>query len=140
MGIRVPEASDGGGGAAFLKGAGAPGAGLGADGDMYFDTTAKALYGPKTAGAWGSAEGLQGPAGADGADGAAGAAGPAGPAGGAGGAVRYEVPAGNGQILNATVDGNSQRSIVIRGWAVANGAARVRPKVNGATLRSVRIN
>ena len=66
------------------NGTGAPAGGLGVDGDFYIDTTADAIYGPKTAGAWGSSTplvGPQGPAGADGADGATGPQGPAGPAG-----------------------------------------------------------
>lgn len=68
-----------------LSGAGAPAAGVGTDGDFYIDTTADAIYGPKTAGAWGAPtalvgpqgpqgpegpQGIQGPAGADGSDGA----------------------------------------------------------------------
>lgn len=48
------------------NGAGAPAPGLGVDGDFYIDTTAKAIYGPKTAGAWGSATSLIGPAGGGG--------------------------------------------------------------------------
>src|SRR3990172_3418549 len=56
-------------------GTGAPGAGLGADGDFYIDTAADAIYGPKTGGAWGSPTSLIGPAGADGADGGDGAPG-----------------------------------------------------------------
>lgn len=61
--------ADGADGRTVLSGAGAPG-GVGADGDFYIDTTAHAIYGPKTAGAWGSSTSLVGPAGADGADGA----------------------------------------------------------------------
>ena len=57
-------------GKSVLNGAGAPSAGLGTDGDFYIDTTADAIYGPKTAGAWGSATSLIGPAGATGATGA----------------------------------------------------------------------
>src|SRR5919108_1532607 len=111
MGIRVPEASDGGGGAAFLKGAGAPGAGLGADGDMYFDTTAKALYGRKTAGAWGSAEGLQGPQGPQGDAGAAGAQGPQGPTGlSTGHALRTMLAAPAQSLTQGSLLGNSIHS------------------------------
>lgn len=61
------------------NGSGAPSSGLGIDGDFYIDTTAKAIYGPKTSGAWGSATSLIGPSGADGADGNDGAPGAAGP-------------------------------------------------------------
>lgn len=44
------------------NGAGAPSGGVGVNGDFYIDTTAKALYGPKTSGAWGSATSMIGPA------------------------------------------------------------------------------
>ena len=47
-----------------MSGAGAPGAGVGANGDFYLDTTAWVLYGPKASGAWpGSGTSLVGPAG-----------------------------------------------------------------------------
>ncbi len=57
----------------ILSGAGAPSFSLGSNGDFYIDTTAEAIYGPKTAGAWGSPTSLIGPAGATGAAGAGGA-------------------------------------------------------------------
>ena len=60
---------DGADGAAFLSGAGAPSGGTGANGDAYFDTTGKTLYGPKTGGAWGSGTSLVGAPGDDGDDG-----------------------------------------------------------------------
>jgi integrin beta 8 len=47
-------------GKSVLSGAGAPGAGVGANGDFYIDTTAHAIYGPKAAGAWGSPTSLVG--------------------------------------------------------------------------------
>lgn len=71
-------------GTKILTGDAAPAAGTGADGDYYFDKTAKTLYGPKAAGAWPAGTSLAGAAGADGADGAAGADGATGPAGPAG--------------------------------------------------------
>lgn len=52
-------------GKTILNGSGAPGAGLGVNGDFYLDTAANAIYGPKTGGAWGSGTSLIGPAGAD---------------------------------------------------------------------------
>jgi len=61
--------SNGVDGKTVLNGAGAPGAGLGVNGDFYIDTTADAIYGPKTAGAWGSPTSLIGPTGAIGAQG-----------------------------------------------------------------------
>ena len=77
--VLVDEASGGGAGTpgadgkTVLNGSGAPSSGLGTNGDFYIDTTADAIYGPKTAGAWGSATSLVGPNGA---------AGPGLPAGG----------------------------------------------------------
>ena len=40
--------------AELLSGAGAPTSGTGNDGDFYIDTTADALYGPKSSGSWGA--------------------------------------------------------------------------------------
>ncbi|MHA7100873.1 tail fiber domain-containing protein [Roseivirga pacifica] len=68
-GIDGTNGTDGIDGKSMLNGTGAPAATLGIDGDIYFDTDANAVYGPKTAGAWGAATSLVGPAGADGADG-----------------------------------------------------------------------
>jgi integrin beta 8 len=73
-------------GAAWQQGAGAPTSGVGSNGDFYLNTTTGDIYGPKTAGAWGSsvfniAEGQQGPAGPAGADGADGADGAPGATG-----------------------------------------------------------
>lgn len=60
---------DGTDGLTVRNGAGAPGGGVGTDGDFYIDTTADAIYGPKTAGAWGSPTSLIGPQGNPGVDG-----------------------------------------------------------------------
>jgi hypothetical protein len=50
-------------GKTVLNGSGAPSAGIGTDGDFYIDTTNDDIYGPKTAGAWGSPTSLIGPPG-----------------------------------------------------------------------------
>lgn len=96
-------AAGGGGGAVLRSGAGAPSAGLGANGDFYLDSTAHSIYGPKTSGAWGAGVSLIGPPGdpgdpgapgadgqdgQDGADGAPGAPGSPGAAGADGKTVR----------------------------------------------------
>lgn len=52
-----------------LAGSGAPDAGLGNVGDLYIDTTASRLYGPKTISGWGSGVTLQGQQGETGATG-----------------------------------------------------------------------
>lgn len=76
-------------GTKILSGNGAPGA-VGVDNDFYLDLTNMMLYGPKTAGAWGTGKSLKGANGATGANGAPGATGaqggqgPAGPQGEAG--------------------------------------------------------
>lgn len=66
------------------NGSGVPSSGLGVDGDFYIDTAVYSIYGPKAAGAWGSATSLVGPAGATGATGAAGSTGAAGATGATG--------------------------------------------------------
>lgn len=58
--------TNGADGRTILNGAGAPSAGLGVNGDFYLNTATEELYGPKTAGAWGSPVSLIGPAGATG--------------------------------------------------------------------------
>jgi integrin beta 8 len=51
------------------SGSGAPSNGLGVDGDFYINTVVSEIYGPKTAGAWGSPTSLVGPAGSGGGGG-----------------------------------------------------------------------
>lgn len=71
-------------GKTVLSGTGAPGAGVGVDGDFYIDTAADEIYGPKTGGAWGTGTDLvgpQGPQGETGAEGPVGETGQTGPAG-----------------------------------------------------------
>jgi len=89
--VLVDEATGSGGtgpagadGKTVLNGSGAPSSGLGANGDFYIDTTADAIYGPKTAGAWGSGTSLVGP---PGSTGSTGAAGPGVPTGGSAGMI-----------------------------------------------------
>lgn len=57
---------DGVDGQSLLNGDGAPSGALGNDGDMYLDYTNYDIYGPKTAGAWGSGTSLLGTVGSDG--------------------------------------------------------------------------
>lgn len=67
-----PAGDAGADGKTVLNGPGAPSSGLGVDGDFYIDTTAWEIYGPKTAGAWGTGESLVGPKGDTGETGATG--------------------------------------------------------------------
>ena len=74
-GSQGPQGDPGTNGAAgadgktWHSGSGAPSSGLGVNGDFYLDTTADAYYGPKSAGAWGSATSLIGPQGPQGQQG-----------------------------------------------------------------------
>jgi len=61
-----------------LSGAGVPSSGLGNNGDFYYDTTNKNFYGPKAAGAWGSATSIVGPTGTTGSTGSTGSTGATG--------------------------------------------------------------
>ena len=70
-----PAGTNGLDGKTILNGAGAPGAGLGVDGDFYIDTTGNLIYGPKTGGAWGAGVSIVGDTGP------VGPAGPTGPTG-----------------------------------------------------------
>jgi hypothetical protein len=68
----------------ILTGSGAPTATLGAGGDLYLDTAAYQIYGPKTSSGWGSPTSLQGPKGDSGATGAQGPQGDTGATGATG--------------------------------------------------------
>jgi hypothetical protein len=76
----LPEAGAGGGNV-VLNGAGAPSAGTGANGDFYINSANYDIYGPKTAGAWGSATSLVGPTGSTGPQGEQGVQGETGSTG-----------------------------------------------------------
>ena len=67
--VEIRRASD------FIAGQGAPAVDVGKQGDLYFDTTGKALYGPKTAKGWGPAKSLKGDIGPKGDPGTPGAKG-----------------------------------------------------------------
>ena len=58
--------TDGQDGKTILNGSGTPAADLGSEGDFYIDTSANDIYGPKSAGGWGSPTSLVGPAGSGG--------------------------------------------------------------------------
>lgn len=70
IGAKGAKGDTGVAGNTVLSGSGAPSGGTGVDGDFYIDTAAAEIYGPKTAGVWGSPTSLTGPAGPAGADGA----------------------------------------------------------------------
>lgn len=64
--IEGPPGPTGATGNSVLSGSGAPSSSLGQNGDFYIDTAALDIYGPKTAGAWGSGTSLVGPTGPQG--------------------------------------------------------------------------
>ncbi len=108
-------------GKTVLSGSGAPGAGLGVVGDFYIDTTASALYGPKSAGGWGGATSLVGPAGPTGATGAAGAPGATGPAGASSGSSTTEFQF-HEEFTNATTGMLGGLATSVSGTGAANTA------------------
>ena len=91
-----PAGPAGSPGASLLAGTGAPASALGSLGDVYLDTSAYRLYGPKTGVGWGSGVSLAGAPGGTGPAGATGPQGPAGPQGipGRQGATGAQGPAG----------------------------------------------
>lgn len=129
------DGSDGSPGAAgadgktILNGTGAPSSGLGVDGDFYIDTTADAIYGPKSSGEWGSSTSLVGPQGAAGNDGSPGAD-------GADGADGAGVAAGGstGQVL-AKASATDYDTEWADDLAVAEGSAN-NPHTSAAATRN----
>jgi hypothetical protein len=112
---------DGADGRTVLSGIGAPSNGIGLDGDFYVNLTVPSMYGPKTAGVWGSSfslvgpqgpQGTQGPQGIQGVKGDTGNTGPQGIQGDAGptGATGSQGPAGR-TVLN----GQGSPSLAIGG-------------------------
>jgi microcystin-dependent protein len=86
-GLQGPTGDTGPAGAngnTVLNGNGAPDNGRGANGDFYIDTSANAIYGPKTESGWGTPTGLVGPKGDPGAQGPTGPQGPKGDPGATG--------------------------------------------------------
>lgn len=116
-GAQGPAGAAGTDGKTLRSGAGAPGAGVGVDGDFYIDTVATVIYGPKAAGAWPAGVSLIGPTGPAGATGPAGPTGGAGPTGATGptGVVTATAP--------ATYDAGTQAVGVTLGTTAATAAA-----------------
>ena len=119
--------SGGGSGNTILSGSGAPGAGTGVNGDIYLDSAATRLYGPKTAGAWGSGVSLIGAAGANGTNGTNGTNGANGTNGTAATVSVGAVTTGAaGTSASVTNSGTSSAAIlnftIPQGAAGANGA------------------
>ena len=79
--INTGAGATGPAGNTIRNGAGAPGSGIGINGDFYLNTSNTSIYGPKTAGAWGSGTSLVGFTGPTGPIGLTGHTGPTGPQG-----------------------------------------------------------
>ena len=77
-GPQGPQGVAGANGKTVLNGTSNPAAGLGTNGDFYINTSTNQLFGPKTAGAWGTGVNLVGPQGPQGIAGATGEQGPIG--------------------------------------------------------------
>ena len=84
QGVAGPQGAAGVNGKSVLNGTVNPANNIGADGDFYINSSARTLFGPKTAGIWQAGVSLVGPIGPQGLQGVQGVAGPAGPAGPAG--------------------------------------------------------
>lgn len=99
-----PQGIAGVDGKTVRNGSGAPSGAIGVDGDFYINTAAETIYGPKTAGAWGSPTALIGPAGATGPAGSTGSAGSTGAKGDKGdpGTDGATGPAGPGVATGGT--------------------------------------
>lgn len=76
-----PQGVPGVNGNTILSGTGAPDVSLGNDDDFYVDVVASRMYGPKTAGIWGTGVALIGPTGSTGSNGSQGPTGPTGSVG-----------------------------------------------------------
>lgn len=68
-GTAGPAGASGKDGRSILSGSSVPGTSIGNDGDFYINTTSNHLFGPKTAGVWGTGTNLIGPQGPVGANG-----------------------------------------------------------------------
>lgn len=103
-----PTGSPGQDGTSILSGVGAPTNSLGKDGDLYFETSSKFIFGPKANGAWPlsgtSLTGPVGPIGPIGPIGPVGPVGPVGPQGPSGAALRLKDATGVtlGLVLTST--------------------------------------
>ena len=133
------DGADGVDGSSILNGSGAPGGGTGANGDFYLDTGSWTIYGPKTAGAWGSGVALQGADGSPGTDGSPGADGADGrtilngttaPAGGTGANGDFYINTATSELYGPKTAGAWGSGVALQG---ADGA----PGSDGADGRTI---
>jgi len=120
-------------GKTVLSGSGAPGAGLGSNGDFYIDTTNEDIYGPKTGGStWGNATSLIG------------STGPTGPGYSAGsynsstGAVTLTGSGGSANVTTGDLRGEDGEDAEITGATATGLAAGATPTVTAGGTASSR--
>ncbi len=121
----------------ILSGNGAPSGGTGVNGDFYLDTTADALYGPKTGGAWGSPTSLIGPQGTTGAAGADGStilSGSGAPGGGTGADGDFYIDTTANAIYGPKVGGSWGSPTSLIGPTGASGSVSA---ASGLTLEHI---
>jgi len=99
-GITINAATSGGSTNTILNGSGAPSSGLGNNGDFYIDTTANAIYGPKTSGSWGSPTSIVGTNGTNGTNGSVWYTGSGVPSAGLGVNIDFYLRTTNGDVYS----------------------------------------
>lgn len=99
-GITINAATSGGSTNTILNGSGAPGSGLGNNGDFYIDTAANTIYGPKTSGAWGSPTSIVGTNGTNGTNGSVWYTGSGVPSSGLGVNIDFYLRTTNGDVYS----------------------------------------
>lgn len=99
-GITINAATGGGSTNTILNGSGAPSSGLGNNGDFYIDTTANAIYGPKTSGSWGSPTSIVGTNGTNGTNGSVWYTGSGVPSAGLGVNIDFYLRTTNGDVYS----------------------------------------
>jgi hypothetical protein len=129
QGIAGTNGTNGTDGKTILSGTIAPTAGTGVNGDFYIDTVAKNIYGPKTAGAWGAATSIVGPAGPTGATGAIGPTGLTGATGSVGATGAAGATGATGAASNVPGPQGIQGTAGTNGTNGTNG-------IDGKTIRN----
>lgn len=120
----------------ILSDTGAPSADLGIAGDFYIDTTAHAIYGPKTS-SWGSSTSLIGPAGTNGTNGVTGSKwyeGATAPNSGTGIAGDYYLNTATGDVYTKTIDGWGAPISNLKGPRGASGSPGPTAWLHGAVV------
>ncbi len=129
-------------GPGMLTGTVDPAAGDGNNGDFYYNSATRAIFGPKAGGTWPAGVSLAGATGATGATGLAGATGPAGATGSAGpagaaGATGATGPAGAAGVVGPTGATGPAGTAALFGTGTSNAVAGTQPDAIGCMLGQV---